>query len=65
MLPDCWFADFALIVLILFVDDFVDLSVFGSLDFVDFSSMMVRPTFLRFRQRAFAFFWFSRVGCEL
>ena len=41
MLPDCWFADFALIVLILFVDDFVDLSVFGSLDFVDFSSMMV------------------------
>lgn len=67
MLPDVYgFADFTvLMVFALFVDDFVDLSVFGSLDLADFSSMMRRSSFLRFRQSAYAFLLFSRVGCEL
>ena len=53
MLPDVYgFADFTVLMvfaLILFVDDFVDLSVFGSFDFADFSSMMPRLIFLRLR----------------
>ena len=69
MLPDVYgFADFTVLMvfaLILFVDDFVDLFVFGSLDLADFSSMMRRSSFLRFRQSAYAFLLFSRVGCEL
>ena len=58
MLPVVYGADLAvlmqeLFVLALFVDDdFVDLSVLGSLDFVDFSSMGPRPSLLRLRQSA-------------
>lgn len=53
MLPLVYGADFAvLMVFALFVDDFVDASAFGSLDFVDFSSMMPIPSFWRLMQRA-------------